>query len=263
MRNPSKSLFTIAPAALDPFGQFGNRAARRHPRRNPDPQGHPQSPAGTPPAPAVDPGTPPAATPPAATPPAAPAPDDWATTFEGLTPAEVKTQLDNSRRWETRAKANHPKAEKYDQILAGLTGGSDPATPPDPAAIATSLTAAQQDARDTKVENAILRLAPGAAANANSLIDSRSFMDKIKSLDLDPTASDFTAKMTAEIQAAITTNPGFKIVAPVGVGVVVPGEGNSPENLPDIDAQIAAATKAGDIQAAMRLKSQKLHAASK
>lgn len=259
MRNPSKSLFVIAPAALDPFGQFGNRAARRHPRR--DPEVHPQNPAATPPAPTVDPAAPPAATPPAA--PAVPAQDDWATTFEGLTPAEVKTQLDNSRRWETRAKANHPKAEKYDQILAGLTGGSDPATPPDPAAIATSLTAAQQDARDTKVENAILRLAPGAAANANSLIDSRSFMDKIKSLDLDPTASDFSAKVTAEIQAAITTNPGFKIVAPVGVGVVVPSEGNSPANLPDIDAQIAAATKAGDIQAAMALKSQKLYAASK
>lgn len=194
----------IAPAALDPFGQFGNRAARRHPRRDPNPQAHPQNPAVTPPAPTVDPATPPTATPPAA--PAAPAQDDWAKTFEGKTPAEVLDALNNSRRWETRAKENHPKALKYDEILAGLTGtGGD--TPPDPAKLATDLTASQREVRETKVENAILLLAPTKGANPGSLIDSRSFMDKIKSLNLDPAASDFAEKLTAEIDTVAASHP--------------------------------------------------------
>lgn len=257
MQHTRSARLGFTTSAVDIFGPSGSRAARRHPRRDPDPQAHPQALAATPPAPA-DP-----ATPPAATPPAIPAQDEWATTFEGMTPAQVKDALDNSRKWETRAKANHPKAEKYDQFLAGLTGGTDPATPPDPAKLTTDLTAAQRGEREAKVENAILRLAPGAEANANSLIDSRSFMAKIESLDLDPSAPDFAAKVSAEIQGAITANPSLKSAAPVSVGVVVPGEGNTPANTPDLDARIAAATKAGDIQTAMALKSQKLHTASK
>jgi len=259
MRNPRKSLFVVAPAALDPFGEFGNRAARRHPRR--DPEGHPQStPPANPATPSADPATPPAATPPAATPPAAPAQDDWATTFEGKTPAEVKAALDESRKWESRAKANHPKAQKYDQFLAGLTG-VDPATPPDPAKLSTDLTAAQRGEREARVENAILRIAPDQKANANSLIDSRTFMAKLDALDLDPAAPDFTEKLTAEITDFVTANPSLKVTAPVPVGAFVPHEGNQPPPAVAIDEQIAAAQSKGDFTTAMQLKAQKFAAA--
>ena len=44
---------------------------------------------------------------PTPTPAAEPAQDaGWAEAFEGLTPAEVKEALDNSRKWESRSKAN-------------------------------------------------------------------------------------------------------------------------------------------------------------
>lgn len=44
---------------------------------------------------------------PAPTPAAEPAQDaGWAEAFEGLTPAEVKEALENSRKWESRSKAN-------------------------------------------------------------------------------------------------------------------------------------------------------------
>jgi hypothetical protein len=36
----------------------------------------------------------------------APAQDEWSATFAGLTPAEVKEALDNSRKWESRSKEN-------------------------------------------------------------------------------------------------------------------------------------------------------------
>lgn len=36
----------------------------------------------------------------------APAQDEWSETFAGLTPAEVKEALDNSRKWESRSKEN-------------------------------------------------------------------------------------------------------------------------------------------------------------
>ncbi|WP_058036888.1 hypothetical protein [Rhodococcus sp. KB6] len=260
MQHTRSARLGFTTSAVDLFGPAGSRAARRHPRRDPDPQAHPQAPAATPPAPA-DPATLPA---PASTPTSAgPAQDEWATLFEGKTPAEVKAAMDESRKWETRAKGNKAKADKYDQFVAGITGGDNPATPPDPAKLSTDLTAAQRGEREARIENAILRHATSAEANANSLIDSRSFMAKIESLDLDPAAADFADKIKAEITTAVTANPSLKITAPVSVGVVVPGEGNTPANTPDLDAQIAAATKAGDIHKAMALKSQKLQAASK
>lgn len=40
------------------------------------------------------------------TPTPAPAQDEWSEIFAGLTPAEVKEALDNSRKWESRSKEN-------------------------------------------------------------------------------------------------------------------------------------------------------------
>lgn len=183
----------IAPAISDPLGQFGNRAARRHPRR--DPEGHPNPNPNPNPTPEPNPNP-------------EPNPDevDWAKVFEGMTPAEVKEKLDHSRKWETRAKDNHDAAEKWNQIQKAFTGeGGD--TPPDPAQLATDLSAARQGEREAKVENAILLLAPTKGANPSTLIDSRSFMTKIASLNLDPTAADFDEKLTAEIAEVAAAHP--------------------------------------------------------
>jgi len=185
----------IAPAISDPFFPSGNRAARRHPRR--DPEGHPNPNPNPNPAPA-----------PAPEPNPNPQPNevDWAKVFEGMTPAEVKEKLDHSRKWETRAKDNHDAAEKWNQIQRAFTGEGGN-TPPDPAQLATDLSAARQGEREAKVENAILLLAPTKGANPSSLIDSRSFMTRIASLNLDPTAADFNEKVAAEIVAVAAAHP--------------------------------------------------------
>ena len=196
MHNPRKSLLVVAPAALDPFGQFGNRAARRHPRR--DPNGHPNGNPNPNPNPNPEPEPNPNPNP---NPNPEPNPDaaNWAKVFEGMTPAEVKAQFD-------QAKDNREAAETWNQIQKAFTGeGGD--TPPDPAQLATDLSAARAGEREAKVENAILLLAPTEGANPNSLIDSRSFMTRIASLDLDPTAADFNEKVTAEIKAVAAAHP--------------------------------------------------------
>lgn len=190
MHNPRKPLLVVAPAALDPFGQFGNRAARRHPRRDPDPQAHPRPNPAPNPEPDPNPNPNPEPNPDVA---------DWATVFEGMTPAEVKAKLD-------QAKDNNDAAEKWNQIQKAFTGeGGD--TPPDPAQLATDLSAARAGEREAKVENAILLFAPTKGANPSSLIDSRSFMTRIASLNLDPTAADFNEKVAAEIVAVAAAHP--------------------------------------------------------
>lgn len=41
---------------------------------------------------------------------------DWEGAFTGLTPAEVKEALENSRKWEARAKANKAAADKLTEL---------------------------------------------------------------------------------------------------------------------------------------------------
>lgn len=186
----------IAPTLTDPFARVSMRPLRMHPRR--DENGHDGGGGtdGTPPndqgGNEPDPGT------------------EWASTFEGLTPAEVKAKLDNARKWEGRSKENHAKVEKYDRLFAELTGDGD--APSDPTKLAGDLTAAQQDARETKRENAVLRLASANQASGSALVDSRSFMSSIK--DLDPTAGDFTETVAAAIKAAVESNAAFSLAGP-------------------------------------------------
>lgn len=258
----------VAPAVQSMVPDTHRFQRCRHPRR--DREGHPagqvtppappsagsfQQTPGTPPAPAA--GQPPATTPPAAPPPADPDPaqgmDDWATTFEGLTPAEVKTALDNSRKWETRSKENRPKAEKYDALLASLNGGTEP---PDPAALATELTTAQQETRMTKAENAVLRVAGAQSVNADKLTDSIKFMDELR--ELDPNQGDFKAQVEAAVTKAAKEDPSLLLTPPAGVGVHVPGEGQTPPTPPSLAAQIADAQAKGDLTQSMALKSQQL-----
>ncbi|WP_155289250.1 hypothetical protein [Rhodococcoides fascians] len=191
----------IAPTLTDPFARVSMRPLRMHPRR--DPEGHPEGGSGGNNQPNDQGGN---------------EPDpmaEWVSTFEGLTPAEVKAKLDNARKWEDRSKANHPKAEKYDALLKALNGEGGE-TPPDPQKLAGDLTAAQREARETKVENAVLRLASKNDASGDRLIDSRSFMTEISKLD--PAADDFAATVTAAIKAAVENNPAFSVAAPQGSG---------------------------------------------
>lgn len=177
------------------------RAARLHPRR--DPEGHPNGGGGDNPPPAPAPGSVAGQGDP-------PAGDDWATVFEGQTPAQVKEALENSRRWENRSKENFDKAKQFDEIAKVL--GGDAATPPDPAKLSADLAASQRETRETKVENAVLRA--GGASGA-ALVDSRSFMATVSALD--PAAADFEDQVKAAVTGRLQNTPAPQSASGTGV----------------------------------------------
>lgn len=142
----------------------------------------------------------------------------WAELFKDMKPEDVKEALDNSRKWETRAKGNKTKADQFDELVKKITGKDD--ADPDPEKLAGELTAAQREARATKVENAILRRASKHEANPSLLVDSRTFMDSVA--DLDPTADDFTSKLDDAIKKAVDDNEAFKVTPTTGGGTPRP-----------------------------------------
>lgn len=128
--------------------------------------------------------------------------------------------------------------------------------PPDPAALTDQLTAQTAAARTAQVELAVYRAAQALDGNASALLDSRSFMASLA--DLDPRDGD---AVNNAVQAALTANPTLK-TAPArrAPGPLATPGGSTPPNLDD---QIAAAKKAGDVRLWMRLENQKLAAPSR
>lgn len=101
----------------------------------------------------------------------------------------------------------------------GLAGDE----PPDPAELQRQLQAAQQatqDAisksttreRDLTVENALLKQARRHGADPDLLVDSRSFMSTLASLD--PASDDFADELGEAVKAAVERNPSFKRATP-------------------------------------------------
>ncbi len=136
----------------------------------------------------------------------------WTAMFKDQKPEDVKEALDNSRKWETRAKGNKTKADQLDELVKKITGKDD--QNPDPEKLAGDLTAAQREARATKIENAVLKSASKHEANPALLADSRSFMDSIS--DLDPSADDFSSKLDSAIKKAVEDNESLKVTHTTG-----------------------------------------------
>lgn len=89
--------------------------------------------------------------------------------------------------------------------------------------------AALQEAKATKIENAVLRSATKHGANPEALTDSRTFMAKLA--DMDPAADDFATQVDEAIKKAVEDNPLLKLEipaprsgGPVGGGAAIPGQ---------------------------------------
>lgn len=128
--------------------------------------------------------------------------------------------------------------------------------PGDPVKLTEQLTASQSAAKDALVQLNVYKAAGAHQADPNALLDSNSFLAKVR--ELDHTAKDFEAKLGEAIKKAVTENPKLKGgLAPTASGI--PGTGG-PGPAADIDAAIDTATKAGDHATAIRLKRQKAYA---
>lgn len=150
------------------------------------------------------PATPPTPTPPA--PPAAPpAPGDQ---DQAATIARLESELTAARAEAGKGRVN-AKQQAADtaraELTAQLLGILDPskagqeATPEE---LTQQLTTAQAQARQTAVELAVYRTAAAAGADADALLDSRTFADSLAGIDPADTAAVIVA-----VKAAVTANP--------------------------------------------------------
>lgn len=182
----------------------------------------------TPPAPdpAPEPAAPPTAEPPKPESPSAePGADKSdrviAAIREDFKGERTKRQEAEQRLTALQAGLDADKAEraKRDKALAVALGLASDEEPPDPVKLAADLKAAQEQARsdiaqrDTtlrqqQVELAVLRNAAKHGAVGDALLDSRSFMTQVGSLD--PAAGDFAERLGEAIKTAAEANPQYK-----------------------------------------------------
>lgn len=89
----------------------------------------------------------------------------------------------------------------------GLIKDDEPA---DPAALTKQIEAERTTARAAQVELAVFRVAGKHQADADALLDSRSFLSKVK--DLDPTADDFASQVEDAVKTVVENNPKLRVV---------------------------------------------------
>lgn len=194
--------------------------------------------------------TPAVAAPPAETPPSGELPDD---------PAVLKAEIAKLRK-ENGAERTNAKTKAADDARAELTdklaialGIKKEGEKPTAEQLTKELTEQQTTAKTAVTELAIYKAAGANGASPDALLDSRAFLASVA--ELDPASADFQKQVGAAIKKAVTDNPKLK-AAPVAGASAVDHAGGTGE-LADIDAQIAAALKAGDIQKSIKLKQQK------
>lgn len=171
-------------------------------------------------------------------------------------PAAAKAEIERLRKENgaTRTNAKAQAAEEARTAMAqeigkalGLVKGDEVA---DPVKLTEQLTTAGAETRQAKVELAVFRAAQATDADPSALLDSRTFLAKLA--DVDP--SDMAA-VTAAITEAVAANPRLGKPETVAPGMRPnPAQGRSASAPLGLGEQIAAAEKAGDTKAAIRLK---------
>lgn len=171
-------------------------------------------------------------------------------------PDAAKAEIERLRRENgaARTTAKQQAADEARQDLAQTIGkalGLVKDEVVDPAALTEQVAASQAAAKSAQVELAVFRAAAGTDADAAALLDSRAFLEKVRNLD----PSDAPA-IAAAITEAVAANPRLgKAEASAPSMKQNPAQGRSASPPLGISEQIAAAEKAGDVRAAIRLKS--------
>lgn len=169
-----------------------------------------------------------------------PAPQPTASQPQTFDEAYVKTLRDEAAANRVKARDAEAGRQALLDAIAKATGQT-PANA-DPVKLAEQLTTEQATARQARVELAVYRVAgqPGVNANADALLDSRAVMAKLT--DLDPTAADFTEKVTAAIKDAVTANPALAAAGQAPAPQRSGGEftGGTGAGAPITEAQLAA-----------------------
>lgn len=128
--------------------------------------------------------------------------------IEDLRKENAKHRTTNKER-EQAAQAAQAQRDAVLKAFGLTSDGKD--APPDPEALAAQVTEQQAIAWETAAENAILRVAGTAGANADALLDSNMFLDSLgEFIADDPKSADFQAKLKAHITQWVATHPNHK-----------------------------------------------------
>ncbi|MFE5852010.1 hypothetical protein ACFQ61_02120 [Streptomyces sp. NPDC056500] len=137
---------------------------------------------------------------------------------ESALPAWAQKALSDARaeagktRVTAKQKAADDAKQQYAQEIGKILGLVKDDSAADPTQLTAQLTAAQAQARQNAVELAAFKAAGAENARADRLLNSRSFLERLA--DLDPSAADFGAQMTAAIKAEIATDPDLYKAGP-------------------------------------------------
>jgi hypothetical protein len=101
---------------------------------------------------------------------------------------------------------------------------------PSAEALAQQATAAQSQAKAAAIELAVFRTAKDHGGDPVALTDSRAFLAKVA--DLDPTAEDFTTKVTAAAKAAVAANASLKPAQVAGQSTIEHPGGSGERSTP-------------------------------
>ena len=214
------SMISTIPTArtIDGLAQIGMTRHQVMGIRYEGDEGGATPPGGPAPAPAPAPGGPsPVATPPAATPPVIETPPINKLTGKPYTPAEtqayISTLRDESKTQRETREAAEKRAteaeETANRILraAGFNPDGTPYKELDADAIAKGKAASDAERDTTKRENLVLRVA-GASVNADKLLDSRAFNNKLSSI-----AVDDRAGVEALVKEFVEKDESYKVTS--------------------------------------------------
>lgn len=142
---------------------------------------------------------------------------DWAQKLIKDTRKDAGDQRHKAKEYETAAQQAQREREDFLDRIAKAAGWKSDDAPPDPDELAKQLTAAQEatsareaELRTLRVERAAEKAAREHGADVDTLLDSRSFANKLS--DLDPTADDFAATVSDLVKTTVDSNPKYKAV---------------------------------------------------
>lgn len=171
-------------------------------------------------------------------------------------PAAAKAEIERLRkengsdRVNAKGQAAEDARNEFAQTIGKALGLIKDDEAADPVKLTAQLTTAGAKARQAEVELAVFRASQAAGGDPSALLDSRAFLAKLA--DVEPTD---TAAITAAITEAVTANPRLGLAAPAAPGMKPNhAQGHSASTPLGINEQIAAAEKAGDPKATIRLK---------
>lgn len=118
-------------------------------------------------------------------------------------------------------------AAEQKAIVDAINAALNPGAAADPTKLAEQLAGERTGKRDAETTLAVFIAAQAAGANPVALLNRNDFTKVVKGLD--PSADDFSTKVTAAITAAVTADPTLKAVLAAGKSAVDHGAGGSGE----------------------------------